>query len=131
MATEKILQNGTHVRRVRFHPARRPLPLSPAIWLRRFKRTGKHNEIFLAIEFGLGHGEPGRVMKADPEYVREVVNKPLSSWESITSTSTTSTLQTPRSPSRSGQVSMVCLVIHKPEPSSSLERERSDTSGPS
>ena len=46
--------------------------------LRRFKKTGKRNEIFLATKFGSAHGEPGRLIKADPEYVQEAFNKSLS-----------------------------------------------------
>jgi len=45
---------------------------------RRFKRTGKRNEIFLATKFGLGHGESERFVKADPEYVHEAFNKSMS-----------------------------------------------------
>ena len=44
----------------------------------RFKKTGKRNEIFLATKFGVGHGEPGRFVKANPEYVHEAFNKSLS-----------------------------------------------------
>jgi len=43
-----------------------------------FKKTGKRDEIFLATKFGLGHGEPDRDVKADPEYVREAFNRSLS-----------------------------------------------------
>ncbi|KAF9643230.1 Aldo/keto reductase [Thelephora ganbajun] len=43
-----------------------------------FKETGKHNDIFLATKFGFAHGEPGRLVKADPEYVPEALNKSLS-----------------------------------------------------
>jgi len=43
-----------------------------------FKKTGKRDEIFLATKFGAAHGEPGRVIKADPEYVHEAFNKSLS-----------------------------------------------------
>jgi len=46
--------------------------------LRRLKKTGKRDEIFLATKFGLAHGEPGRVVKADPGYVYEAFNKSLS-----------------------------------------------------
>ena len=49
-----------------------------ALRLRRFEKTGKRDKIFLATKFGLGHGEPGRVVKANPEYVREAFNKSLS-----------------------------------------------------
>jgi len=47
-------------------------------WQLRFKKTGKRDEIFLATKFGLGHGEPDRIVKADPEYVHEAFNKSLS-----------------------------------------------------
>jgi len=43
-----------------------------------FKKTGKRDEIFLATKFGLGHGEPDRVVKGDPEYVHKAFNKSLS-----------------------------------------------------
>ncbi|KAI0072151.1 Aldo/keto reductase [Panus rudis PR-1116 ss-1] len=43
-----------------------------------FKKTGKRNEIFLATKFGLGANIPGRVVRADPEYVHEAFNKSLS-----------------------------------------------------
>ncbi|KAF9644449.1 Aldo/keto reductase [Thelephora ganbajun] len=43
-----------------------------------FKKTGKRNDIFLATKFGFAHGEPGRLVKADPEYVPEAFNKSLS-----------------------------------------------------
>ena len=48
------------------------------MWQHRFKKTGKRNEIFLATKFGLAHGEPGRLVKANPEYVHEAFNKSLS-----------------------------------------------------
>ena len=66
---------------VRLHE---PQPFVPLIGLtlshplRRFKKTGKRNEIFLATKFGSAHGEPGRLIKADPEYVQEAFNKSLS-----------------------------------------------------
>ncbi|KAF9641937.1 Aldo/keto reductase [Thelephora ganbajun] len=43
-----------------------------------FKETGKRNDIFLATKFGFAHGEPGRLVKADPEYVPKALNKSLS-----------------------------------------------------
>jgi len=49
-----------------------------ALRLRRFKKTGKRDEILLATKFGLAHGDPGRVVKADPEYVHEAFDKSLS-----------------------------------------------------
>ena len=48
------------------------------LWLHRFKKTGKRDEIFIATKFGLAHGEPDRFVKADPEYVHEAFNKSLS-----------------------------------------------------
>ena len=53
-------------------------PFPPTLWLHRFKKTGKRDEIFLATKFGLAHGEPDKVAKADPEYVHEAFNKSLS-----------------------------------------------------
>ena len=44
----------------------------------RLKKTGKRDEIFLATKFGFGHGEPNRIVKADPDYVSEALNKSLS-----------------------------------------------------
>jgi len=46
--------------------------------LHRFKKTGKHDKIFLATKFGLGHGGPTGVAKADSEYVHQAFNKSLS-----------------------------------------------------
>lgn len=46
--------------------------------MRRFKRTGKRNEIFLATKFGSAHGDPNRVINAEPEYVHEAFEKSLS-----------------------------------------------------
>jgi aryl-alcohol dehydrogenase-like predicted oxidoreductase len=45
--------------------------------LRRFQRTGKRSEIFLATKFGLAGGIPGRIVRAEPEYVKEAFNKSL------------------------------------------------------
>ncbi|EIN08934.1 Aldo/keto reductase [Punctularia strigosozonata HHB-11173 SS5] len=42
-----------------------------------FKRSGKRADIFLATKFGLAHGDSKRVVRADPEYVREAFNKSL------------------------------------------------------
>jgi hypothetical protein len=49
----------------------------PCARLNRFKRTGKRSDIFLATKFGLGHGETGRIVRADPAYVKEAFNKSL------------------------------------------------------
>ena len=60
---------------------RKPSPRSqslPAVWQHRFKKTGKRDEIFLATKFGLAHGEPDSLVKANPEYVHEALNKSLS-----------------------------------------------------
>ena len=78
--TKILLENGTHAYHSvaelcssHFSP---PVPaLTSAI---RFKKTGKRNEIFLATKFGFAHGEPGRLVKADPKYVHEALNKSLS-----------------------------------------------------
>ena len=55
-----------------------PLPFLLVIWLHRFKRSGKRDEIFLATKFGSAHGDPNRMIRADPEYVHEALNKSLS-----------------------------------------------------
>jgi len=56
-----------------------PTPSPSAPWrCHRFKKTGKRDEIFLATKFGLGHGDPDKVVRADPEYVHEALNKSLS-----------------------------------------------------
>ena len=44
-------------------------PFPAALRLRRFKETGKHNEMFLAAKFGSVSEDPGRVVNGDPEYV--------------------------------------------------------------
>jgi len=47
-------------------------------WL---KNTGKRNEIFLATKFGAGGGNSGsatRMIRGDPEYVHEAINRSLS-----------------------------------------------------
>lgn len=44
----------------------------------RFKRTGKRNEIFLATKFGFCHGDPNRVINAEPKYIHEALCKSLS-----------------------------------------------------
>ena len=61
-----------------FRPAHGPSLSPPALFLHRFKKTGKRNEIFLATKFGLGHGDPNKLVRADPEYVREAFDKSLS-----------------------------------------------------
>ncbi|EIN08935.1 Aldo/keto reductase [Punctularia strigosozonata HHB-11173 SS5] len=42
-----------------------------------FRRTGKRADIFLATKFGTAHGVPGRHVRADPEYVKEALDKSL------------------------------------------------------
>ena len=61
-----------------FCTAHRFLLFPLALRSHRFKKTGKRAEIFLATKFGFAHGEPNRVVKADPEYVHEAFNKSLS-----------------------------------------------------
>jgi aryl-alcohol dehydrogenase-like predicted oxidoreductase len=51
---------------------------TPAPRLRRFKKTGKRNEIFLATKFGSVSGDSERVVNGDPEYVHAAFNKSLS-----------------------------------------------------
>ena len=53
-------------------------PFPPAPRLRRFKKTGKRNEIFLATKFGSVGGDSERVINGDPEYVHAAFNKSLS-----------------------------------------------------
>ena len=55
-----------------------PFPFLLTLWLHRFKRSGKRDEIFLATKFGFAHGDPNRMIRADPEYVHEALNKSLS-----------------------------------------------------
>ena len=79
MGTTKIsLVNGAHTCAVNFAPLIRPFPFPPVLWLYRFKKTGKRSEIFLATKFGLGHGDPSKILRGDPEYVHEALNKSLS-----------------------------------------------------
>ena len=78
MGTTKIsLGNGAHTCAVNFAPLISPFLLPLALWLYRFKKTGKRNEIFLATKFGFGHGDPSKILRGDPEYVREALNKSL------------------------------------------------------
>ena len=44
--------------------------------VRRFKRTGKRNEVFLATKFGFT-GKPERLIRGDPEYVKEAMDRSL------------------------------------------------------
>ena len=62
----------------KYAPLISPALFPPAIWLHRFKKTGKRNEIFLATKFGFAHGDPSKVIRADPEHVHEALNRSLS-----------------------------------------------------
>ena len=53
------------------------IKIALTLLLCRFKKTGKRNEIFLATKFGSAHGDPNRIINADPEYVHEALNKSL------------------------------------------------------
>ena len=44
--------------------------------VRRFKRTGKRNEVFLATKFGASR-DPARFVNGSPEYVRQAIEKSL------------------------------------------------------
>lgn len=44
---------------------------------RRFKKTGKRNDIFLATKFGFAHGSKDKLVHAPPEYVPKALEKSL------------------------------------------------------
>ena len=79
MIAKILSRNGKHTFTVRSRSAHSLLfDFRLCFLLRRFKKTGKRNEIFLATKFGGGSGDPNRIIKADPEYVHEAFNKSLS-----------------------------------------------------
>lgn len=44
---------------------------------RRFKKTGKRNEIFLATKFGFQRTVPNRPINGSPEYAKESIERSL------------------------------------------------------
>ena len=60
------------------HLPRKTFLLFPTPLSYRFKKTGKRNEIFLATKFGSAHGDPNRIINADPEYVPVAFDQSMS-----------------------------------------------------
>lgn len=53
------------------------MPTCPTNRPRRFKRTGKRSEIFLATKFGMRSTVPGRTVLGDPEFVPEAFDRSI------------------------------------------------------
>ena len=60
--------------------------LPNVLFLARFKRTGKRNEIFLATKFAIT-GDPTRPINGDPEYVKKCMDRSLSRLGGLYATS--------------------------------------------
>jgi len=50
---------------------------SYVLYIHRFKRTGKRDDIFLATKFGFTFNTPGRIINGSPAYVKESLEKSL------------------------------------------------------
>ena len=55
------------------------LPIDSQLLMRRFKRTGKRDEIFLATKFGFGSKDSTRLLgiNGTPEYANEAIDQSL------------------------------------------------------
>jgi aryl-alcohol dehydrogenase-like predicted oxidoreductase len=107
-------------------------PLIPSSFTRRFKRTGKRSEIFLATKFAFTPWDKSRPVNGDPAYVKSAFEKSLGRLGGMLYTlvegamltfvqSTTSTCTTCTGASVPVFSAHICLSICRPDPTVPIE----------